>query len=148
MPTRASTPENSRNTPATSVASRETPSTSASGAALFRRLALGLPGTIEASHVGAPDFRVNGRIFATLAYEAKALGTVKLTSEQQAACLEQMPEYFTPAPGKWGRNGTSLVRLDAPEEVIAGALTMAHRNVAQQSSRPERSASRLRTRLQ
>jgi hypothetical protein len=98
---------------------------------------LALPGAIEASHMGAADFRVNGKIFATLAYEAKGLGTVKLTLEQQDACLEEAPDYFTPAPGGWGRMGMTLVRLDAPEDVIAGAISMAHRNVVQRSTKPK-----------
>ena len=87
--------------------------------------------------MGAPDFRVNGRIFATLAYQAKELGTVMLTPEQQAGCLADAPEYFTPAPGGWGRNGTSLVRLDAPKDVIAGSLRMAHSNILERSTKPK-----------
>lgn len=111
------------------------PSSPGSAADLYRRLALALPGAVESSHIGGPDFRVNGKIFATLAHQAKGLGTVKLTSEQQAGCLADAAEYFTPAPGSWGRNGTSLVRLNAPEDVIAGALKMAHRNIVQQSTK-------------
>jgi hypothetical protein len=99
------------------------------GMAAFRRLALALPGAVESSHMGSPDFRLNDRIFATLAYAAKGLGTLKLTVEQQAAFLAEAPEYFSPVPGGWGRNGMTLVRIDAPEEVMAGALTTAYRNV-------------------
>ncbi len=142
MPKRASTPKPG-DSPDVSGKDVKRTSTPASAAGGFRRLALALAGAFEASHMGAADFRVNGKIFATLAYQAKGLGTVKLTLEQQAACLEEAPEYFTPAPGKWGQNGTSLVRLDAPEDVIAGALSMAHRNVVQQSTRPKNAAGSL-----
>ena len=95
----------------------------------YRRLALALPGAVESSHMGAPDFRINDRIFATLAYGAKGLGTLKLTPEQQAEFLGDAPEYFTPAPGGWGRMGMTLVRLDAPESVLSGALSTAFHTV-------------------
>lgn len=95
----------------------------------YRRLALALPGAVESSHMGAPDFRINDRIFATLAYGAKGLGTLKLTPGQQAEFLADAPEYFTPAPGGWGRMGMTLVRLDAPESVLSGALWTAFHNV-------------------
>jgi hypothetical protein len=75
--------------------------------------------------MGSPDFRINDRIFATLAYAAKGLGTLKLTPEQQAGFLADAPEYFSPAPGGWGRMGMTLVRLDAPESVVSGALSTA-----------------------
>jgi hypothetical protein len=127
---------------AASAKSAKQASAPATAADLYRRLALALPDAIEASHMGAADFRVNGRIFATLAYVAKGLGTVKLTLDQQAACLEEAPEYFTPAPGGWGRMGMTLVRLDAPDDVIAGALTMAHRNVVERSTKPKTRATR------
>jgi len=95
----------------------------------YRRLALALPGAVESSHMGAPDFRIKDRIFATLAYGAKGLGTLKLTPEQQAEFLADAPEYFTPAPGGWGRMGMTLVRLDAPESVLSGALLTAFHTV-------------------
>lgn len=99
----------------------------------YRRLALALPDAVESSHMGAPDFRIHGHIFATLAYEAKGLGTLMLTPEQQAEFLADAAEYFTPAAGAWGRKGSTLVRLDAPEDVLAGALQAAYRNVAAKS---------------
>jgi YjbR len=106
--------------------SREIPS---EGGARFRRLALALPDAEEHSHMGAPDFRVNGRIFATLAYQAKGQGTLKLTPEMQAEFIADAPEAFTPASGAWGRAGMTLVRLDAPDDLLAGALMTAHRHV-------------------
>jgi hypothetical protein len=100
---------------------------------VFRRLALALPDVVEMSHMGAADFRIQLgdklRIFATLAYEAKGLGTLMLTAEQQTMFLVEAPEYFSAAPGGWGRMGATLVRVDAPKSVLAGALETAHRQV-------------------
>jgi hypothetical protein len=98
-------------------------------ASRYRRLALALPSAVESSHMGAADFRIDGRIFATLAYEKKGLGTLKISVEQQAAFLAEAPGWFTPAPGGWGRMGMTLVRLDAPEDVLAGGLATAHQHV-------------------
>jgi hypothetical protein len=104
---------------------------------IFRRLALALPNAIESSHMNSPDFRINDRIFATLAYAAQGLGTLKLTPEQQADFLADAPQFFTPAPGGWGRMGMTLVQLDAPENILAGALSTAFHNVlAKQSKKP------------
>ena len=108
-----------------------------SAAATFRHLALALPSTTESSHMGSPDFRLNGRIFATLAYEGKGLGTLKLTPEQQAALLPDGSEFFSAAPGGWGRMGMTLVRLDAPASVLSGALQTAYNNVAHRRSTPK-----------
>jgi hypothetical protein len=105
----------------------------ANDACMFRRLALELPDVVEMSHMGAADFRIQQgdkmRIFGTLAYAAKGLGTLMLTADQQAMFLAEAPEYFSPAPGGWGRMGATLVRLDAPKSVLAGALETAHRQV-------------------
>jgi hypothetical protein len=109
----------------------------------FRRLALAQPGAVEASHIGAPDFRINGQIFATLAYGTKGLGTLKLTPEQQAEFLADAPERFTPAPGGWGRMGMTLVRLDAPESVLAGALSTAFQNVVSKQAAKKKPAAEL-----
>lgn len=137
MPRRASTRTTTEGTQNRSANSMD-PSPNSAPVEQYRRLALALPGAIESSHMGAPDFRVNGKIFATLAYQARGLGTLKLTPEQQAGCLADAPEHFTPAPGGWGRMGMTLIRLNAPRDVIAGALGMAHRNVVQQTSKPAR----------
>ena len=108
------------------------------GAEIYRRLALQLPDAVEAAHMGAPDFRIHGRIFATLAYGAKGLGTLMLTPEQQEGFLADAPEYFTAAAGAWGRKGSTLVRLDAPENVLADALKTAYRNVTAKSRKDVR----------
>jgi hypothetical protein len=89
----------------------------------FRRIALSLEGAEESSHMGAPDFRVGGHIFATLASQREGYGNLKLTFEQQAAFVGEMPEVFLPIPGGWGRMGMTHIRLAAaPEDVLRGAL--------------------------
>lgn len=113
-------------------------------AADFRRLALSLDGAEERSHMGQPDFRVGGRIFATLASEAQGYGNVKLTPEQQAAFVREMPEVFLPVAGGWGRMGMTHIRLaEATENVIAGALGAAWKlRVAKNSKSRKKSGSR------
>jgi len=76
--------------------------------------------------MGAPDFRVGGRIFATLASQDKGYGNLMLTPEQQAAFVEELPEVFLPIAGGWGRTGATHIRLDlANEDLLAGALRTA-----------------------
>ncbi|SRR6266702_444024 len=89
----------------------------------FRRIALSLEGAEESAHMGAPDFRVGGRIFATLAAESQGYGNLMLTPEQQAAFVADQPDVFIPVAGGWGRNGATHVRLSvANEDLLAGAL--------------------------
>ena len=89
----------------------------------FRRIALSLQGAEESSHMGAPDFRVGGRIFATLASQAQGYGNLMLNPEQQAAFVAELPEVFIPIAGGWGRMGATHIRLAAAsEDVLAGAL--------------------------
>ena len=92
----------------------------------FRRVALQLEGAEESSHMGAADFRVGGRIFATLAHEAKGYGNLMLTPGQQALFVEEQPEVFLPVAGGWGRKGVTHIRLEAAnEDLLAGALRTA-----------------------
>src|SRR5690348_7280945 len=92
----------------------------------FRRIALSLEGAEEGSHMGAVDFRVGGRIFATLASVKQGYGNLMLTPEQQAAFVEELPEAFLPVHGGWGRNGATHVRLAVvSEDVLEGALRTA-----------------------
>lgn len=92
----------------------------------FRRIALSLKGTDESSHMGSPDFRVGGRIFATLASQQQGYGNLMLTPEQQAAFVEELPEVFVPIAGGWGRMGATHIRLAAAtEDVLEGALRAA-----------------------
>ena len=92
----------------------------------FRRLALSLDGAEERSHMGAPDFRVGGRIFATLASQAQGYGNLMLTPEVQAMFVGEAPATFVPIAGGWGRMGATHIRLAAAdEETLAGALRTA-----------------------
>lgn len=92
----------------------------------FRRIALSFEGAEEGSHVGSPDFRVGERIFATLPAQHLGYGNVKLTPEQQAAFVEEMPEVFLPVGGGWGRTGMTHVRLAAASvDLLRGALQAA-----------------------
>jgi hypothetical protein len=79
----------------------------------FRRIALSFPGAEEKAHMSHPDFRVGGRIFATLHDAGKGTGAVMLLPEQQELAMEAEPEAFTPASGAWGRSGSTMVQLDA-----------------------------------
>src|SRR3984885_3097291 len=89
----------------------------------LRRIALSFEGAEESSHMGSPDFRVGGHIFATLASQDKGYGNLMLTPEQQAAFVEEQPEVFLPVAGGWGRMGATHIRLAAAKEaVLGGAL--------------------------
>jgi len=89
----------------------------------FRRMALRLEGTEESSHMGNPDFRVGGHIFATLASQKQGYGNLMLTPEQQSAFVTELPEVFLPIKGGWGRMGMTHIRLSAASaDVLAGAL--------------------------
>ncbi|MGH9676458.1 MAG: MmcQ/YjbR family DNA-binding protein [Candidatus Acidiferrum sp.] len=96
----------------------------------FRSLALEMPSSSESSHMNHPDFRVGGKIFATLG-PGEELGMVKLTPEQQRLFVRTEPRMFSPVPGGWGRRGATRVHLDAAmEEAVRPALEEAWRNVA------------------
>jgi hypothetical protein len=92
----------------------------------FRRIALSLEGAEQGSHMGAVDFRVGGRIFATLASQKLGYGNLALTPEQQADFVREMPEVFLPVAGGWGRMGATHIRLaKADEDILTGALRTA-----------------------
>lgn len=110
---------------------------------LFRHLACSLPGAEESSHMGNPDFRVGGRIFATLSGQARGRGVLKLTLEQQAAFISELPEVFEPVQGGWGRMGMTYIVLDnADDATMSGALATAHRNVGEKVAAKKRPAAR------
>jgi hypothetical protein len=91
----------------------------------FRRIALGMQGAIESAHMGHPDFRANGRIFATLSADDK-WGMVKLAPEQQQGLVRAHPAMFVPASGAWGRQGSTMVRLDSADaETLGEAMALA-----------------------
>src|ERR1041385_6868233 len=95
-------------------------------AADFRRIALSLDGVEEYSHAGFPAFRVGGRKFASLASQREGYGNLMLTTEQQAAFVEEAPEIFLPIPGGFGKMGHTHIRLAAAgEDVLRGALQTA-----------------------
>lgn len=100
-------------------------------AAQFRRLALSLPEAIESAHMGHPDFRVGGKIFATLGPAPCEWGMVKLTPPQQASFIRAEPGVFEPCSGAWGRGGaTKVVLRAAGEPTVRQALAAAWRNTA------------------
>jgi len=97
----------------------------------FRRLALSFPEATEAEHMNHPDFRVAGKIFATLAYPDKTYGMVKLPPLEQDKFVQGWPEIFTPVPGYWGKNGATHVHLKkATKKMLQPAMAAAWRNVA------------------
>ncbi len=92
----------------------------------FRRIALSMEGAEEGSHVGNPDFRVEGRIFATLASAKQGYGNLKLTPEMQADFVAELPRVFIPIHGGWGRMGmTHVVLSEVSEDVLHGAIKAA-----------------------
>ena len=97
----------------------------------FRQLALGLPGAIESAHMNHPDFRVNGKIFATLHHPSDGWAMVKLPPAQQQSFIESDPS-FVPVKGAWGRQGATNVLLKSVKEKnLRGALTLAWQNTSQ-----------------
>ncbi|MGB6943976.1 MAG: MmcQ/YjbR family DNA-binding protein [Bryobacteraceae bacterium] len=109
----------------------------------FRRLALSLPGAEEGSHMGSPDFRVGGRIFATLASQSKGYGNLMLTPEQQAEFVAGQPDVFLPVLGGWGRNGATHVRLaQANEHLLEGALRAAWKVRVEKNAKAEKKSVR------
>jgi hypothetical protein len=112
-------------------------------AADFRRIALGLEGAEEGSHMGAVDFRVGGRIFATLASVKQGYGNLMLTPEIQAQFLTDAPDVFVPIAGGWGRMGMTHIRLaDANEDLMAGALRTAWKLRVDKNVKPSRKKKR------
>jgi hypothetical protein len=107
-------------------------------------MALALDGAAEGSHMGAVDFRVGGRIFATLASIEEGLGTLMLTPEVQDHFVGDAPVLFAPVRGEWGRQGATHVRLaEVPPDVLEGALRTAwrlriERNTAAKGGRASR----------
>ncbi len=100
----------------------------------FRRIALSLPEATESDHMDHPDFRVAGKIFATLGHPAKGWGMVKLHPEQQHYFSKAEPEVYIPAKGAWGRRGATSINLKAArKDTLTKALHAAWRNTAPES---------------
>lgn len=109
----------------------------------FRRIALSFPAADESSHMGVADFRVGGRVFATLAAEREGFGNLMLSPEQQAAFLADAPELFLPIKGGWGRMGMTHIRLAvADEATLTGALSTAFQSRVQNNQRTRKPSKR------
>jgi hypothetical protein len=108
----------------------------------FRRLALSFPNTVESAHMNHPDFRVNGKIFATLHHPDANWAMVKLPPDQQQAFVQLEPSAFEPVKGAWGRQGATSVRLKSvKEQSLRGALTLAWQLASQKKSRKKQGRS-------
>ena len=95
----------------------------------FRKLVLSFPDAEERAHHGHPDFRVRNKIFATLSYPDQTRGMVQLTPEQQAEFRHDHPLVFSPAAGKWGEKGSTIVNLPkATKAVLQPAVEAAWKN--------------------
>ncbi|HXA79115.1 MAG TPA: MmcQ/YjbR family DNA-binding protein [Candidatus Acidoferrales bacterium] len=107
----------------------------------FRKLALSFPEAVESSHMDHPDFRVGGKIFATLGYFDAGWGMVKLMPDQQEEFVKAEPNVFVPAKGYWGRRGATCVQLkSAKKTTLRKALVAAWLNTA-----PKRLAAKFRS---
>lgn len=113
----------------------------------FRRLALGIEGAEERSHMKHPDFRIAGKVFATLGYPNAEWGMVKLNPEEQQNYLAAAPDAFSPVNGAWGRQGCTSVRLAAAKvplvkKALATAADLAGKaasaGVRRRTARPTR----------
>jgi len=88
-----------------------------------------LPGAEEHQHHRHPDFRIGGKIFATMGYPDATRAMVKLTPEQQAEFLHDHPEVFSPCAGKWGEQGATSIDLKkAKKAILERALEAARQN--------------------
>ncbi|MBO0696268.1 MAG: MmcQ/YjbR family DNA-binding protein [Verrucomicrobia bacterium] len=96
----------------------------------FREIALKIPRAVERSHMNHPDFRVAGKIFASLGVPDKTWAMVKLAPEKQREVIKNAPEIFKPCSGAWGRQGATSVYLPAAKTtIVRAALNAAAKNV-------------------
>jgi hypothetical protein len=97
----------------------------------FRRIALSMPEAEESAHMSHPDFRVGGKIFATLGYPDEDHGMMVLPPEEQERLVRTYPKVFAPAKGAWGKRGSTVVRLDAVDKTtVKRAMEIAWRKRA------------------
>jgi hypothetical protein len=97
----------------------------------FRKIALSFPEASESAHMAHPDFRVGGKIFATLGYPDEEHGMVVLPPEEQARLAKSHPKVFAPAKGAWGKSGSTTVRLDVVDKAtLRHAMEIAWRKRA------------------
>ncbi len=105
----------------------------------FRRIALSLAGAEESSHMGAADFRVGGRIFATLAHVDQGYGNLMISPEAQRIFITTHPDLFLPVAGGWGRMGITHIRLaEADEDAMTEALRVAWERRVEKNTRKKR----------
>jgi YjbR len=105
----------------------------------FRRLALSFPDTEERAHHHHPDFRVKGKLFATLGYPDASRAMVKLTPEQQAEFVNDCPDVFSPVTGAWGRQGcTSVLLPKATKSMLQPAVVAAVQNGLLAAGKPKK----------
>lgn len=98
---------------------------------MFRKLALQLPGASEGEHMGHADFRVGGKIFATLGYPTSEFAVVLLSPDVQTSLVKAEPAMFSPVKGGWGRRGSTHVHLKAADrKIVASALQVAWKSKA------------------
>ncbi len=110
----------------------------------FRKIALRMQDAIEGEHMAHPDFRRNGRIFATLHPDGKQ-GMVKLTPDQQQSFMRDHSRAFTAASGAWGRQGCTMVQLGAvDEETLGDAMTLAWQAATKAKVKTEKAKVRAR----
>ena len=103
----------------------------------FRRVELEMAGAVQGAHMGHPDFRVNGKIFATLHPDYK-FGMVKLTPEQQQRFVRDYPDVFAPEKGAWGLAGSTAVCLNlVSDDTLGEAITLAWQNIVVKSNAPK-----------
>ena len=112
----------------------------------FRNLALSMPEATESAHMDHPDFRVRGKIFATLGHPEDGWGMVKLTPAQQAEFVAREPRVFQPVPGGWGHQGATHVRTGGHGGDGGNGATRPNRGVAQRSAEAARARVRGRVR--
>lgn len=104
----------------------------------FRRMALSFPKTEAKSHMGHPDFRVAGKIFATLGYPDASWGMVKITPLEQRMFVEAEPKAFNPCSGAWGRRGATSVKLSAVKKTTLRRAMAAAWDLAFALAKPKR----------
>jgi hypothetical protein len=102
----------------------------------FRKMALEVPAAVERSHMNHPDFRVAGKIFASLGVPDENWGMVKLTPDHQRAFIEKAPEVFKPCSGAWGRAGATNVYLaSAKASLVRAAIKAAAKNIVSRANK-------------
>ena len=100
-------------------------------AAEFRTIALSQPEAAESAHMKHPDFRVGGKIFATLGYPDEDHAVVVLSPDQQEGFVAEMPRAFSPVKGAWGKRGSTQIHLPSADvEAVTEAVRLAWRRGA------------------